>query len=319
MRVVFLGTGEIGLPALRWLADPPIAGVELVGVVTQPDRAAGRGREIRPGPIKQFAMERGIPVQQPVRLKTPEAVADLEAWKGELFLVVAYGQILSCEVLDLPALGVVNLHASLLPRHRGASPIQAAILAGDKVSGMTVMHVAPELDAGDVILQRSLALDERETGGSLHDRLAELAVPALAEALPLLMENRAPRLPQDPTQVTYAGKLAKEDGYLDWSRPAEELDRRIRAFNPWPGSFTRFPATPPSGEGHLLKVWSARIVPDAEGGVPGVILPSPDEGLRVACGDGVLEILEAQVEGRRRLPVAELRRGLVLPPGMVLG
>lgn len=316
MRVVFLGSGPIGLPALKWLAmGGGEANCSLVGVVTQPDRPVGRGLQWRAGPIKEFAQTLPVPIFQPERLREAGAVADLAELGADLMVVVAYGQILSREVLALPRLGVINLHASLLPRHRGASPIQAAILAGDAQSGMTVMHVVPELDAGDIILQKSLDLAADETGGSLHDRLAELGAPALAEALPLLADGTAPRRAQDAALVTYAGKLSKEAGRMDWSLAAEKLERQVRAFNPWPGSFSILAHGDSASERLLFKVWQAKRHQGMCGLEPGALVPSGSGRMVVACGEGALEVLEAQLEGRKRLPTEDLLRGWKIPPG----
>jgi methionyl-tRNA formyltransferase len=316
MRVVFLGSGPIGLPALRWLAEcGKNEGYSLIGVVTQPDRPVGRGLQLLPGPIKEFARNLGVPILQPERLRESRAVADLAELKGDLFVVVAYGQILSREVLALPKMGVINLHASLLPRHRGASPIQAAILSGDEVSGMTVMHVVPELDAGDIILQKRIQLLPDETGGSLHDRLAELGAPALAEAMSLLAAGTASRTAQDSALVTYSGKLSKDSGRLNWSLAAEQLERQVRAFNPWPGSFSVLANAEQQPELVSVKIWRARVVGGRPGLQPGAILPSGEGRLVVACGEGALEILEAQLAGRKRLPVRDLLRGWKIAEG----
>lgn len=309
MRLVFLGSGLMGLPALRWLQES--SGYPLVGVVTQPDRPAGRGLQLIPGPIKAYAASVGLPILQPEKLREPAAVQTLANWAADLHIVVAFGQILSREVLALPRIGTINLHASLLPRHRGASPIQAAILAGDAESGLTVMHVVPELDAGDIILQKRLRLAEDETGGSLHDRLADLGPAALAEALPLLAAGQAPRIPQDASQVTYAGKLSKEAGKLDWRLPCHQLERQVRAYHPWPGAYA---ILPPSDAHQRLKITRALARPEINSDRPGTVLTTATQKLLLACGEGALEILEAQLPGRKNLPVADLLRGWTPAP-----
>ena len=232
MRIVFLGTGDIGIPSFRWLLQ---SDHEVVGLVTQPDRPVGRKLVMTPPQIKTIAQEAGISVEQPERIR--KNLGFLRAWNPEVIVVMAYGQILPVALLELPSLACVNLHASMLPRHRGASPIQAAIREGDLESGVTVMHVAKGLDTGDVILTHSFPLSEEETGGSLHDRLAEAAPGALEEALSLLAKKgrEAPRFPQDESLATYAPKLTREDGEIDWARPAVELARKLRAYDPWTG------------------------------------------------------------------------------------
>jgi methionyl-tRNA formyltransferase len=306
-RAVFLGTGDIGLPALRALASYPEA--EVAAVITQPDRPAGRGHALVPGPVKVLAMELGIPVLQPAKLRAPEAVESLRALSADLFVVMAYGQILSKAVLDLPRVCTINLHASLLPRHRGASPIQSAILAGDAESGITVMYVDEGLDTGDILLKMSCALDPDETAGSLHDKLAQLAPFALMEALRLLQEGAAPRIPQDASLATYAPKLKKEDGLLDWTMPAVLIERTVRAFNPWPGAFGVL--AHPLFAHRPLKIWKSSILPGMqESFVPGRVSGIDQGKLLVEARDGVLELLEVQLESRRRMSAAELLRGL---------
>ena len=218
MRVVFCGTGEIGLPALKALLDS--GKYEVPGVITQPDKPAGRDLKPRASAIKQLAVERGIPVHQPPKLRDAASLEMLQSLKPDVMVVVAYGQILPKSVLELPRLGCLNLHASLLPRHRGASPIHAAILAGDAITGMTVMYMDEGLDTGDVLLEEVLDIGTQETTGELHDRLAALAAPCLLRALDLLAAGNAPRTPQDPGKANYAPKLKKADGFLDWTHPA---------------------------------------------------------------------------------------------------
>jgi methionyl-tRNA formyltransferase len=236
MRVLFMGTGEIGLPVLRWLIESPH---ELAGVVTQPDRPVGRSQRIEPGPIKAAAAALDIPVLQPDRIRRePEAVEQIRALTPDVIVVIAYGQILPSSVLEIPHLACLNLHASLLPRHRGAAPIQAAIVAGDEETGMTVMYMDEGLDTGDILLKSRIPIAPDETGGSLHDKLAELAPSALAEALPQLVAGTAPRITQDSTKATHAPKLEREHGAIDWSQRADVIERKMRAFDPWPGAYT---------------------------------------------------------------------------------
>ena len=310
MRLVYAGSGDIGLPTLRALLHDPRH--EVAGVITQPDRPAGRRQEVRPSAIKTLALEAGIPVQQPERIRRPDAIAALEAMEPEVLVVFAYGQILPAAVLNVPRLAPLNLHASLLPRHRGAAPIQAAIAAGDRAGGMTVMYMDEGLDTGDILLTREFPLRRRETGGSLHDRLAEAAPAALLEALDLLAAGAAPRRPQDNAEATYSPKLTRDSGRIDWQRPCLELDRHIRAMNPWPGAFTQLP------DGRALKIFSALPMRRCTG-APGEIRRHSPRGLLVACGHGGLLLREFQQEGKRRLPAADFLRGNPLAIGSRLG
>lgn len=303
MRIVFLGTGDIGRPTLRSLIARP--GAEVVAVVTQPDRPAGRGNKLRAPEIKVVALEAGIPVLQPPKLRDAAAVAGLAAFAADVFVVMAYGQILSRAVLGLPRLACLNLHASILPRHRGAAPIQAAIAQGDAETGITVMHMAEGLDTGDILLTRKFPLAPDETGGSLHDRLAELAPVALAEALDLLAAGAAPRTPQDESRATYAGRLSREDGVIDWSRPAEEIERLVRAMNPWPAASTALPLA----DGAVARVKVFAAAEEAASAPAGRIVESGAEGILVAAGAGGLRLREIQGEGGRRMAAGDWARG----------
>jgi methionyl-tRNA formyltransferase len=306
MRIVFCGTGEIGGPALKALLDSKK--YEVSGVVTQPDKPAGRDLKPRASAIKLVALERGILVYQPPKLRDEASLARLHSLRPDVMIVVAYGQILPKAVLDLPRLGCLNLHASLLPRHRGASPIHAAILAGDSTTGMSVMYMDEGLDTGDVLLEEQLEISSNETSGELHDRLADLAAPCLLRALGLLASDQAPRTSQNSTNATYAPKLKKIDGWLDWNQPASDLARRIRAMSPWPGAFTRI-------SGHVLKIHSAHENPSS--GTPGTVLQADAKALIVACGMASLNLLNVQLEGRKRLAADEFLRGFPLDQGAV--
>jgi methionyl-tRNA formyltransferase len=309
MRIVFFGTGDIGLPTLRALLKSEH---EVVGVVTQPDKPVGRAQLIESPPIKRALMsgalttspartERALALRvlQPVRIKDRQAIEEIHALTPDVIVVMAYGQILPRDILEIPKIACLNLHASLLPRWRGAAPIQAAIAAGDRETGITVMYMDEGLDTGDILLQRTIDIVPAETGGSLHNRLAEVAPEALLESLDLLAKRSAPRIPQDNALATYAPKLKREDGKIDWSDPAEVIERRIRAFDPWPGAFMKF-------DGRNLKVFSAIIVSLL--GKPGEILRREREFV-VAAGEGALSLGEVQLEGKRRMPAAEFLRG----------
>jgi len=312
MRIVFIGTGEIGVPTLRALLNSEH---EVVAVVTQPDKPVGREQRIEPPPIKKVIARSGgfqtaagssaagkpppPEILQPARIKDPAAIEELRALKPDVIVVAAYGQILPRDVLEIPQLACLNVHASLLPRWRGAAPIQAVIAAGDRETGITVMYMDEGLDTGDILLQRNVEILPDDTGGALHDRLAQVAPETLLESLRLLAAGNAPRIPQENAQATYAPKLKREHGQIDWSESAEAIERKIRAYNPWPGAFMKV-------ELHNLKVFSASVV-DLNG-QPGEILRG-DKELMVATGKGAISLAEAQLEGKRRMTAAEFLRG----------
>jgi methionyl-tRNA formyltransferase len=313
MRIVFIGTGEIGVPTLEALLKSEH---DVVGVVTQPDKPAGRTQQIEPPPIKR-ALTPGapggrplpMPILQPTKIKDPNAIEAIRALTPDVIVVMAYGQILPLGVLEIPKLACLNLHASLLPRWRGAAPIQAAIAAGDQRTGITVMYMDEGLDTGDILLQRELDILPTDTGASLHERLAQIAPEALLESLRLLTAKSAPRIPQDNAQATYAPKLKRDDGRIDWSEPAEVIERKIRAFNPWPGAFTQIgPPSVRSGvaSAQNLKIFSAMVVDLS--GEPGEILEHHKE-LIIAAGKYALALNKVQLEGKRRMSVTEFLRG----------
>ncbi len=313
MRVVYIGTGDIGLPALAWL----IREHEVAAVVAQPDKPVGRKQILTPPPTKALALEHGIPVLQPRRIRDAASVAELAAFAPDLIVVMAYGQILSKAILDLPRLGCLNLHASLLPAHRGAAPIQAAILAGDRETGTTIMWMDEGLDTGDMLLAHKLPIRRRETGGSLHDRLAALSPAVLAEALPLIEAGTAPRIPQETARATYAAKLSRETGLIDWRAPSAVIERQVRALNPWPASSTRIPDAA-GGPSRQLKVFSV-IRCRKSSGEPGIVLRADKRGILVGTGEGALLLREIQMEGKRRMAVRDFLSGHPLAPGVKLG
>ena len=294
MRVLFIGTGEIGVPVLQWLLNS--SEHQLVGVVTQPDKPVGRDQRIEAPPIKAALTGSTIPVLQPKRIKAEEAVAEIHALKPEIIVVMAYGQILPRTVLEIPRVACLNLHASLLPRHRGAAPIQAAILAGDRETGITVMYMDEGLDTGDVLLQERIEIGLDETGGSLHERLAKIAPVALEGALGALSYGTARRFPQDPFLATYAPKLERVHGRIDWNNPAALIERLIRAFNPWPGAFTVL--VDETGRERNLKIFRAHLAAEAS-----------TESLVFPVQEGALALDEVQLEGKRRMSAAEFLRG----------
>jgi methionyl-tRNA formyltransferase len=296
MKVVFFGSGDIGLPSLQWLMDDPR--VELCAVITQPDRPAGRGLVLKACAVKELALAHQVLTLQPPKVRADDSLEMIAALEADLFVVMAYGQILSQELLDLPRLGALNLHASLLPRHRGAAPVQAAILAGETQSGITVMWMNAGLDTGDLLLAETCEIAPDETAGSLHDKLAYLAPQALAAALTLIDQGGAPRIPQDGSMSTYAPKLDRRSGRVDWHSSAVEIERKIRALFPWPGSSTTLVLE--SGKTIDVKIHRAAISDES-------VVP---EALRFACGGGgVLQLTEIQVAGGRKMSAEEFCRG----------
>lgn len=297
MRVIFIGAGQIGVPTLQALQKSPEH--ELLAVVTQPDKPVGRAQRIEAPPVKKVIAGMMRPILQPVRIRDRQAIEQIRALQPDVIVVMAYGQIFPREALESPRLACLNLHASLLPRWRGAGPIQAAIAAGDRETGITVMYMSEGLDTGDILLQRTIYIRSDDTGGSLHDRLAQIAPEALLESLRMLAKGSAPRIPQDNSCATYAPKLKREDGKIDWSEPTEVIERKIRAFNPWPGAFTKI-------DNRNLKIFSAAIL-DLRGD-PGEISISKNE-LIVAVRKGALALKEVQLEGKKRMSAQEFLRG----------
>jgi methionyl-tRNA formyltransferase len=290
LRIAFAGTPHFALPALRALLSSPH---RVVGVLTQPDRPAGRGRELRASPVKLVALDAGLPLAQPATLKTPESRVELASWAPDVLVVVAYGLILPPAVLGLPRLGCVNIHGSLLPRWRGAAPIQRAILAGDTETGVTIMQLDAGLDTGPTLLERRHRIGSHDTAGDLHDALAELGAAALTEALDGLAAGTLPATPQPAAGATYAPKLEKAEARIDWSADALEIDRRVRAFNPWPVAETTF-------GGETLRILRAHAAgPVATEAAAGTLLGLAEDGLHVACGTGVLAVSELQRAGKR--------------------
>lgn len=298
-QIVFMGTPEFAVPALKTLLETQ----SVVGVVTQPDRPAGRGRELRPSPVKKVAKAAGVPLYQPLSLRKPEDAAPLQEWAPEAIVVAAYGQILRPHVLDLPPLGCLNVHASLLPRWRGASPIQHAILAGDDASGITLMQMDVGLDTGPLYVQEAIALRPDETAATLHDRLAALGASLLRRHLDAILAGRITPAPQNDEEATYAPLISKEDGRIPWEESGERLDRHVRAMTPWPSAFTTW-------EGKRLKVLQARPVtaanlPEAD---PGTVIEHQG-AIVVVAGEGGLRLLEVQPAGKQAMAIEDFVRG----------
>jgi methionyl-tRNA formyltransferase len=303
MKVAFAGTPEFAASALEAILA---AGFEVPLVLTQPDRPAGRGMQLQPSPVKQVALAAGIPVHQPEKLRTPEQQAPLAAIECDVLVVAAYGIILPQAVLDLPRYGCLNIHASLLPRWRGAAPIHRAIEAGDAETGITIMQMDAGLDTGPMLIKRVEPIQPDDTTGSLHDRLAWVGAELIVEALEALPAGTLKATPQPAEGVTYAAKIGKAEAAVDWTRPAIEIERAVRAFNPFPGAIATLDGTP-------VKLWRARAI-DATG-TPGEVLLAEGAGVIVACGEGALCVTELQKPGARRMPAADFLRGMPIAAG----
>jgi methionyl-tRNA formyltransferase len=310
MKVVFLGSGAFAIPSLEALLD---AGHEVAAVVTQPDKEKGRGRAMAPPPLKPVAVARGLTVLQPRRVKEPAAQDALRALAPEIQVVVAYGQILPTTVIEIPPRRTVNVHGSLLPRYRGAAPVQWAIVNGETETGVTTMLIDAGLDTGPTLLARSTPIGEEETAEELEQRLAVLGAQVLIDTLSGLQDGSVAPVPQDHEKATHAPIIRKEDGVIDWTQPAAAIARRVRGFHAWPGATTTL-----GGRG--LKVLRGRPVPAREGEVPGTLVQVDREGLQVACGEGSrLLLLEVQPESRNAMPAAAFAAGARLAPGAQLG
>jgi len=310
VRLVFAGTPDFAATGLKALIA---AGHTIVGVYSQPDRPAGRGRKLQPSPVKQVALDHEIPVFQPETLKTAEAQKQLADLKPDVMIVAAYGLILPKAVLDIPTHGCLNIHASLLPRWRGAAPIQRAIAAGDSETGITIMQMDEGLDTGAMLLKSLTAIDTSDTGGSLHDRLAELGGKAIIEALELLKKGELTGEPQNDDLACYASKLSKTEGHIDWATDATAIERLVRAFNPWPGTYTDL------GD-QRIRIHEARALVTDSDAFPGTVVHRDREGIDIACGNGTLRITRLQLPGSRAQSVNDLINGgkELLMPGQEL-
>ena len=306
LRTVFMGTPDFALQTLQGLID---AGCKMVGVYTQPDRPKGRGKQLAAPPVKELAQKYDIPVYQPLKLRQPEAVAELEALAPDLIVVVAYGQILPKSVLEIPAHGCINVHASLLPKYRGAAPINKAIIEGETETGITTMYMDVGLDTGDMLVKKTLAIGPEETAGELHDRLASLGRETMEETLRQLCAGTLQREVQDDEQSTYASMMKKEDGRIDWNRSAQDIHNHVRGLDPWPGAYTTI-------NGELLKL--AETSPEAAEGLAGSVIAADKNGVCVACGSGSLRIQQLQLAGRKRLAAADFLRGCPLEAGAMM-
>lgn len=310
MKVVYMGTPDFAVPPLRALVK---AGYELVGVVTQPDKPKGRSKTLLPPPVKEEALKYNIPVYQPLKVREPEFMETLKNLAPDVIVVAAFGQIIPKAILDLPEFGCLNIHASLLPKYRGAAPIQQAVINGDKEAGVTIMKMGTGLDTGDMISRASVFLAEDETGGSLFDRLSELGAELLVKTLPSVFDGTAVYEPQPEESPTpYAGMITKQMGLLDFQKDAETLERLIRGLNPWPSAYTYL-------NGKTLKIWKAAVKKSgSEPENPGTIIKADKDGIHVVCGQDILILQEVQLEGKKRMDAAAFLRGCHVESGTML-
>jgi methionyl-tRNA formyltransferase len=316
MRIIFLGTPDFAIPSLAALLE---AGHEVVAVVTQPDRPSGRRRKMTESPVKAFARERGLPVHSAEDVNDPAFVETLAELEPDLIVVAAFGQKLGPDILNLPRYGCINVHASLLPRHRGAAPVAHAILAGDSETGVTIMEMAESIDTGAILAQQAVPIGPSETAGELEERLAKLGARLLLGTIGKLAGGWSELIPQDEAQATRAPSLRKKDGLIDWSRPADSLDRFVRAMTPWPGAFTFWHRPQKQPLRLVVKDASPDTQRDDGTEAPGTVLSTDDDRLTVQAGEGVLHILRLQPAGKRTMPTGDFLRGHDIGPGSRLG
>lgn len=309
MKIVFMGTPDFAAASLQALVE---AGHQVGLVVTQPDRARNRGKKVQFSPVKELATAHDIPVLQPEKIKdSPRTLETIKAYKPDIIIVAAYGQIIQKELLELPPLGCVNVHASLLPRLRGASPIQHAILDGEEETGVTLMQMSEGLDTGDMLAKTIVSVGKMNYE-ELHDRLALIGAELLVEVLPLIGQRRLVPRPQNEEEATYAGMITKQDGRIDFTKSADEIERQIRAFDPWPGAFCSY-------KEQTLKIWQAQALEGGEEQTPGRILAVSDEGIDIACGSGILRAQQIQLPGKKRVAVKDFLRGNHIEKDCILG
>nr|WP_296264775.1 methionyl-tRNA formyltransferase [uncultured Merdimonas sp.] len=310
MKVIFMGTPEFSVGTLEALID---AGHEVVLVVTQPDKPKGRGGKMQYTPVKEAALKHGIPVYQPKKIREEACIEELRTYQADIMVVIAFGQILPQEILDMTPYGCINVHASLLPKYRGAAPIQWAVINGEKVSGVTTMQMDAGLDTGDMLLKTEVVLDENETGGSLHDKLAAAGASLCVETLKGLEAHTIHPEKQGESPTEYARMLDKSLGNIDWSRTAEEIERLIRGLNPWPSAYTGW-------NGKTMKIWEAEVAPQGETAVqePGTVVRVEKNGFLVQTGSGLLKVCTLQIPGKKRMDAGAFLRGYPMEAGLVL-
>ena len=305
MRIVFMGTPDFSVPTLKALVD---AGHDVAAVVTQPDKPKGRGKEMQMTPVKVQALEYKIPVYQPVKARDPEFVSLLKEMQPDAMVVAAFGQLLPKTILDIPQYGCVNIHASLLPKYRGAAPIQWAVINGDPYTGVSTQRMDEGVDTGDIILEEKVEIRPDETGGSLFDRLAEVGAELCVKTIEAIENGTAVYTPQDNSKATHTAKIHKELGSIDWTKSAKEIECLIRGLNPWPSAYTRL-------DGKTLKIWRANVLPDEKKAAPGCIIKAEKGSFLVQTGDGVLELLEVQLEGKKRMTTDAFLNGYTVEEG----
>ncbi len=308
MNIVFMGTSDFAVPSLERLIASPHS---VAGVVTQPDRIRGRGKKIGVSPVKERALKHGIAVSQPEKIKVDSAVEQVKSWQPDMIVVVSYGQIIPGQLIDYPRYGCINVHASLLPRYRGAAPIQRALMNGESLSGVTTMYMDEGLDTGDIILQLPVAIEDSYDHGQLEAILAAKGADLLLETIEQITGGTAPRLSQDNNQADYAQRIKAEDEIINWSHPAVAIHNRIRALSPTPGAWFRM-------DGYKVKVFKSRVTDAMESGVVAQVVAVDGDGFSVQCGKGILEIEEVQREGKKRIRARDFLRGYKLKPGTVL-
>ena len=317
LRLLFLGTGPLALPTFQALCDSHEH--ELIGLVTQPDRT-GRGHHQHQNPLKELAIARGLSVLQPVSIKTPESVAELKQIRADLFVVAAYGQILSNEVLAVPRLGTINIHASLLPKYRGATPIHAAVLNGDHDAGVTIIEIVQKLDAGPMLGKASIPIHPNETTGELEIRLAELAIPLTQNVINDIEAGTVVRTPQDESLATHVRKLSKPDGLIPWQKPAIDVERHVRGMQPWPGPFSHLHQSgKPPLRLQILAVQSVESEMDTTNPPAGAVIAVTPETLTIRCGEGAVNLVTVQPDGKRPMSAADFLRGRKVAVGDTLG
>lgn len=308
MKIIFMGTPDFSVGTLEALVE---AGHEVVLAVTQPDKPKGRGGKMQFPPVKEKAMEYGIPVYQPKKIREPECIEELRKYPADIMVVIAFGQILPKPILEMTPYGCVNVHASLLPKYRGAAPIQWAVIQGERVSGVTTMQMDEGLDTGDMLLKTEVVLDEKETGGSLHDKLASAGARLCVETLEGLEKGTITATPQGESPTEYARMLDKKLGNIDWNQSADAIERLIRGLNPWPSAYTGW-------NGKVMKIWEAQVLEGDSGSLPGTVVRVEKDGFLVQTGGGLLKILSLQIPGKKRMEADAFLRGYTIEAGTVL-
>lgn len=310
MKLVYMGTPDFAVMPLRALVE---AGYPIEAVITQPDKPKGRGKAMQPTPVKEEALKHGLAVYQPQKVRNPEFIKILEQIAPDIIIVAAFGQIIPAQILDLPRFGCINIHASLLPKYRGAAPIQQAVIDGEKESGVTIMKMGTGLDTGDMIAKTVVPLDKEETGGSLFDKLAKAGAALLTETLPSIFDGTAVYEKQPEESPTpYAAMITKQMGLMDFHRDAAALERLVRGLDPWPSAYTYL-------DGKVLKVWKSQVREEESGSTPGTVLATDREGIHVACEKGILVLTEVQLAGKKRMSADAFLRGYSIKEGTVLG